>query len=96
MIFGTNALITKPAVSLAPMITVYVFNRYGYDRLSDTSASPGGPSTLVDADLDNTMFQFLVWTPLVLAVLQLLFWSGYTLRDSHYNTQIKSEMQISS
>ena len=30
MIFGTNALFTKPAQSLAPMMVVHILSRYGY------------------------------------------------------------------
>lgn len=35
MVFGTNALFTKPAQSLAPMIVLYILNQYGYEQLKD-------------------------------------------------------------
>uniref|UniRef100_A0A915IYT4 Transmembrane protein 180 n=1 Tax=Romanomermis culicivorax TaxID=13658 RepID=A0A915IYT4_ROMCU len=34
--FGLNALITKPAVSLAPLFVVFVLNQFNYDRLIAT------------------------------------------------------------
>lgn len=35
MVFGTNALFTKPAQSLAPMIALNVLNQFGYEQLKD-------------------------------------------------------------
>ncbi len=35
MVFGTNALFTKPAQSLAPMLVVSVLNQYGYAEIKD-------------------------------------------------------------
>ncbi len=35
MVFGTNALFTKPAQSLAPMLVVSVLNQYGYADMKD-------------------------------------------------------------
>jgi Na+/melibiose symporter-like transporter len=95
MVFGANALITKPAVSFAPMITVSILNHHGYEKLKEMSAPPGDSTGLVNADLDGTMFHLLVWTPLLLAILQLIFWSFYTLRDSHKSTKkVISEIQV--
>lgn len=37
MVFGTNALFTKPAQSLAPMLVVSILNQYGYESLKDTA-----------------------------------------------------------
>lgn len=37
MVFGTNALFTKPAQSLAPMLVLSVLNQFGYERLKDAS-----------------------------------------------------------
>jgi Na+/melibiose symporter-like transporter len=40
--FGLNALITKPAQSFAPMITVAILNFYGYSSITrKTGASDG-------------------------------------------------------
>ncbi|KAK1785587.1 hypothetical protein P4O66_018948, partial [Electrophorus voltai] len=35
MVFGTNALFTKPAQSLAPMLVVSILNLYGYGEMKD-------------------------------------------------------------
>ncbi|KAI4898187.1 hypothetical protein NFI96_028846, partial [Prochilodus magdalenae] len=35
MVFGTNALFTKPAQSLAPMLVVSILNQYGYEDIKD-------------------------------------------------------------
>lgn len=35
MVFGTNALFTKPAQSLAPMIVLSILNQFGYEQLKD-------------------------------------------------------------
>ncbi|KAM3597902.1 uncharacterized protein V6R79_010948 [Siganus canaliculatus] len=35
MVFGTNALFTKPAQSLAPMIVLNILNQFGYEQLKD-------------------------------------------------------------
>ncbi|CAD5116589.1 DgyrCDS5466 [Dimorphilus gyrociliatus] len=39
MVYGTNALLTKPAQSLAPMITVAIFNVYGYSSKNSAKSS---------------------------------------------------------
>lgn len=33
MVFGTNALFTKPAQSLAPMLVINILNQFGYEQL---------------------------------------------------------------
>lgn len=35
MVFGTNALFTKPAQSLAPMLVLSILNQFGYEQLKD-------------------------------------------------------------
>jgi len=37
MVFGTNALFTKPAQSLAPMMAVSILNQYGYADMHEVS-----------------------------------------------------------
>lgn len=37
MVFGTNALFTKPAQSLAPMLVLSILNQYKYEQLKDAS-----------------------------------------------------------
>lgn len=76
MVFGTNALLTKPATSLAPMITVYFLNQYGYE------AYKAGKSTDLTL-LKSTVFLTACWTPIVIGLLQHFLWKQYTIRNSH-------------
>lgn len=39
MVFGTNALFTKPGQSLAPMIVLAILNQFGYEELKDVRGS---------------------------------------------------------
>ena len=82
MVFGTNALITKPAQSLAPMITVAILNRHNYDRLklATTSEILNSPEY---SSLLNAMFLTTCATPVIIGCLQLVIWSFYTIRSSH-------------
>ena len=100
MVFGTNALITKPAQSIAPMLTVAVLNRYGYSSLHDVTgaASASGPATVAAvaaaaaASLDElkaAMVSVCCVTSLLLGVLQLCVWSMYRIRESHHSTIVK-------
>ena len=81
MVFGINALITKPAISFAPMVTVAYLNRHGYDA---TKSSPVPPHD----DVSAAMFTLLTFIPFVIAVIQTLAWSMFQIRDSHI-TQAK-------
>ncbi len=82
MVFGTNALVTKPAVSLAPMITVYIMNLHGYQTIqvhgAGTTVNP-----LDTTDLHNTMFNTVCLTGFVIGLLQIVIWASYTIRKSH-------------
>ena len=97
MVFGTNALITKPAQSIAPMLTVAVLNRYGYSSLHDVTgaASVSGPATAAVAaaasldELKAAMVSVCCVTSLLLGVLQLCVWSMYRIRESHHSTIVK-------
>lgn len=79
MVFGTNALITKPANSLAPMITVAILNLYGYESIKS-----GSVKDIASLDsLHNAMFNIALITSVVLGMFQLAIWSRYQLRSSH-------------
>jgi len=94
MVFGLNALVTKPAISVAPMITVALLNSYGY--LSSQSSKSGAALTstvtaseIQGADssgLTDAMFYVTCAVPIVTGILQLLIWRFYTIRDSHKTT----------
>ncbi|KAM4632155.1 transmembrane protein 180-like [Discoglossus pictus] len=80
MVFGTNALFTKPAQSLAPMLVVTILNQYGYDNLPSDSETQT-PSMFVE--LHQVMFYLTCLVPLCIAALQILIWTPYSIRTSH-------------
>ena len=92
MAWGTNALVTKPANSLAPMLTVAVFNAYGYHS---GHSSPREAKTLTahsdSVVLHNAMRTYAGLVPLVIGILQLVIWTKYNIRDSHLYKQKQDE-----
>jgi Na+/melibiose symporter-like transporter len=97
MVFGTNALIVKPAISLAPMLVVNILNSYGYNHLHTGAPStppggpnmpPGGPTPTPAltpgqlAALQDVMFTIMCLFPVVVGIVQLASWSMYTRRGS--------------
>ena len=99
MVFGLNALVTKPAISVAPMITVALLNSYGYSsapsKFPPASTSTVTASEIQSADssaLTNAMFYVTCALPIITGILQLLLWRFYTIRDSHKNTYSVSIM----
>uniref|UniRef100_A0A3P8SXV7 Major facilitator superfamily domain containing 13a-like n=1 Tax=Amphiprion percula TaxID=161767 RepID=A0A3P8SXV7_AMPPE len=80
MVFGTNALFTKPAQSLAPMITLNILNRFGYEQLKDAGRD-SDPSTL--ESLHSVMFYLVCLVPMCVAALQVLAWRPFSIRNSH-------------
>lgn len=80
MVFGTNALFTKPAQSLAPMIVLTILNQFGYEQLKEP-AKDSNPSEL--ENLHKVMFYLVCLVPLSVAVLQIVFWRLFSIRSSH-------------
>ncbi|XP_008284823.1 transmembrane protein 180-like, partial [Stegastes partitus] len=80
MVFGTNALFTKPAQSLAPMLTLKILNRFGYEQLKD-AGKDSDPSAL--ASLHSVMFYLVCLVPMCVAALQVLAWRPFSIRNSH-------------
>lgn len=91
MVYGTNALITKPAQSLAPMVTVAILNQYFYDKFKET----GIDSLEVDSNeyesMQNAMFLVTCFSPVVTGVIQICAWSFYTIKDSHLQKHVKRD-----
>ncbi len=86
MVFGTNALVTKPAISFAPMLAVKLFNSYGYEEL--------GKGTLIDiASLQHSMFTLACVIPIVIGAIQIALWSQYTITNSYMKT-IKCQVEL--
>ncbi|KAM4697761.1 transmembrane protein 180-like [Rhinophrynus dorsalis] len=80
MVFGTNALFTKPAQSLAPMLVVTILNQYGYENLTKKVEQPD-PSLFLG--LHDAMFYLMCIVPLCIALIQILIWTPYSIRSSH-------------
>lgn len=80
MVFGTNALFTKPAQSLAPMIVLTILNQFGYEQLKE-AAKDSDLSAL--ENLHKIMFYLVCLLPLMVALFQFLFWRLFSIRDSH-------------
>jgi len=91
MVFGLNALVTKPAISVAPMITVALLNSYGYSSSESAKFSGASTSTVASSQIQSAessgltaaMFYVTCAVPIVTGILQLLIWRFYTIRDSH-------------
>ena len=77
MVYGTNALVVKPAISLAPMVVVNILNRYGYDQLQKNTIAKSQSE-----DLKHVMFTLLCCIPVVIGLLQTIFWSYFTIREN--------------
>ncbi|KAM9305141.1 transmembrane protein 180-like [Gastrophryne carolinensis] len=80
MVFGTNALFTKPAQSLAPMFVVTILNQYGYEHLTSKVDQPD-PNLFLG--LHDTMFYLTCLVPLSIALIQIFIWTPYSIRNSH-------------
>ena len=88
MVFGTNALFVKPAISLSPMLAVAVLNRYGYTHVqrfkgitphpSTTSAIPSGSQL---EELKGAMFFLVCWYPIILGTIQFISWSFFKITN---------------
>ncbi|XP_006161154.1 transmembrane protein 180 [Tupaia chinensis] len=71
VVFGINALFTKPAQSLAPMMILSSLSQYVY----------GSSNSSVLADLHEDMFSLICLGPLAIAVIQILVWSSFSVRN---------------
>ncbi|MBN3277755.1 METL9 protein, partial [Polyodon spathula] len=74
MVFGTNALFTKPAQSLAPMLVVSILNQVGYEKLEDIAVVSDQGSL---QELHDVMFYLVCLVPVTdrLQMKLLLFGS---------------------
>ncbi|KAM5199330.1 transmembrane protein 180-like [Hipposideros larvatus] len=77
MVFGINALFTKPAQSLAPMVILSRLNQYGYRDPHE--------STILD--LHDAMFNLVCLVPLGIAVIQVLVWSPVSIGNKTDHTE---------
>uniref|UniRef100_UPI0037E93468 transmembrane protein 180-like n=1 Tax=Semicossyphus pulcher TaxID=241346 RepID=UPI0037E93468 len=79
MVFGTNALFTKPAQSLAPMIVLNILNQFGYEQLKDR----GNPDPSALESLQSVMFYLVCLVPMCISALQAVAWRPFSIRNSH-------------
>ncbi|XP_055994785.1 transmembrane protein 180-like [Sorex fumeus] len=70
VVFGLNALFTKPAQALVPMLILFGLNQYGY----------GSPNKRV-LRLHDAMFNLICLVPLGIAGIQILVWSPFSMRN---------------
>ena len=73
IIFGLNALFTKPAQSLSPMLVVNILTRYGYQESGDNKS----------LSVQSAEFHILCFFPMCIGICQILIWSRYSLRSTH-------------
>ncbi|KHJ88278.1 hypothetical protein OESDEN_11931 [Oesophagostomum dentatum] len=75
LVFSLNALIVKPAQSVAPVLVVYILNNYRYQEyISSKQPSP---------ELADGIRILLMSTPLILGGLQYFIFKSYSLRNKH-------------
>lgn len=79
IIFGLNALVTKPAHSLCPMLVVEILNRYGYQESTEIK-----PQSVINAE-----FLILCGFPVVIGLLQMIIWRNYSLKNTHVSQNQK-------
>ncbi|XP_053131837.1 transmembrane protein 180-like [Hemicordylus capensis] len=79
MVFGTNALFTKPAQSLAPILVVTILNQFGYVNLHKVAQ----PDPSLFLGLHDAMFYMICLVPLCIAVIQILTWIPFSIQNSH-------------
>ena len=88
MVYGTNALVVKPAYSLSPMLIVVIINRYGYESFRKKTISEAELEVLKDG-----MFM-IVWSlPLIIGIVQLITWSFFTFRNQFKSAEVLIETE---
>lgn len=80
MVFGTNALFTKPAQSLAPMLVLTILNQFGYEELKEAGVH-SNPSDL--ETLHSAMFCLVCLVPMCVSAVQVFAWRPFSIRNSH-------------
>ncbi|ESP04018.1 hypothetical protein LOTGIDRAFT_110314 [Lottia gigantea] len=88
IIYGTNALVTKPAQSLSPMLTVAILNRYGYKEHTAGTLPEEGALMLKDA-----IFVLMCIYSITLGIIQILSWSMFVIRPKS-KKEIEIELTI--
>lgn len=82
MVYGSNAVVVKPALSIAPMIVAAVLSRCGYDEVKAGTATPEQKLYLQD-----TIFLFSCFAPVVIGIVQIIAWRQYRLRGEQDSSE---------
>ncbi|KAI1728336.1 MFS/sugar transport protein domain-containing protein [Ditylenchus destructor] len=78
LVFSLNALMVKPAVSIAPVVIVYFLNTHGYETYQKDG--------MRTEELKRCMLRIIFTIPALLGLLQCLIFRRYSLRHE-YTTQ---------
>ncbi|KAM6166299.1 transmembrane protein 180-like [Erethizon dorsatum] len=78
VVFGFNALFTKPAQSLAPVVILSRLDQYDY----------GNPNSGALLELQDFMFRLICLVPWGIAIIQILVWSAFHVSNK------KDQMEI--
>ncbi|XP_022095515.1 transmembrane protein 180-like [Acanthaster planci] len=83
-VFGYNALFTKAAASVAPMVILNALNRYGYQTLMLQDTTPNHHTDTDSMEqLHKVMFLLACCIPIVIGCVQMLVWYPFSIRKSH-------------
>ena len=98
-VFGTNALITKPAISLTPMLVIYLLNPFGFQEFKRDPEAFIATATAFSTDAAASMDRLmslqsacltLIWAwPMVIGLMQIFVFSHYSLRHTHQDRVAK-------
>jgi Na+/melibiose symporter-like transporter len=106
--FGINALLTKPAQSIIPVLTVGLWTAYGYRKTDDAEAvsgaapaADGGASPAANpilsspqaAQLQHVIFLCCTLGPLLTGLVQALLWRHYSLHGARL-VQVKRRLAV--
>ncbi|CAG2230915.1 transmembrane protein 180-like [Mytilus edulis] len=73
-VFGISALLSKPALSLSPMVTVSILNHYGYSELKNNTVE-------ASHELKHAMFLLICLYPIAIGIVQLIAWSFFDIKQ---------------
>ena len=99
--FGINALLTKPAQSIAPVLTVGLWNRFGFRAQHEGQAAGTSTEMIRDPirsspqadDLVRVVFLCCTVGPLLIGLVQAMLWSLYTLRGEKLK-RVKQQLAV--
>ena len=97
LLFGTNALLSKPGQTIAPVFGTWYIAKMSSSTIFSSDVVFGDMRSTQErmAEVDNqallkhTVFQLLVWVPIFCSIVQLFAWSRYTLKGDSLQTMRK-------